>query len=112
MECGQSGLILPSSDAYQSLFGRIDKLVMVKVPSMDSVVDSRWKQECELIDRLKCSGLDTSSCFQSRSQVEDFVALYERHTRRMWAEMPSRADVLIERDDSFRQTIVRIPTCI
>ena len=102
-----------ASDAYQSLFGRIDKLVMIKVPSsMDTVIDSRWKQECNLIDRLKQTGLDTSKCFQSRDDVAEFVALYERHTKRMWEEMPTRADVLIERDAAFAQTISRMPNYV
>ena len=97
-----------ASKGYQDLFGRIHRLVMIKTPSIESVIDSRWNAEQELMQKMAAEGASSNNkCLKSRQEVAHFVALYERHTKRIWKEMPGRADVLIARD-GFNQTVEKI----
>jgi D-glycerate 3-kinase len=76
---------------YAELFGRIDLLVMLKVADFDTVRDNRRLQEQKL-----------RACHPAGAGVMDdagldrFLAHYQRLTGWMLAEMPSRADILIE----------------
>lgn len=107
---------------YQRLFGAIDLLVQLRPPSFETVLRWRRQQEQELRRRIgklpRCS-LESataspelkkvspgfgkvSSSFphlwrrtMSDAEVAVFVQHYERLTRHIDAEMPSRADVLV-----------------
>ena len=80
---------------YEPLWERIDLLVSIEVPSWQTVIESRLKQE---------GGLDSASGRQrmDRAAVTRFVQHYERYTRAMWAAMPRRADILLRRDRDYR----------
>lgn len=81
--------------AYQPLFSRTDLLIQLRAPSFDTVAGWRWEQEAKLRDER---GDDPASRIMTRDEVERFIQHYERITRWMFAEMPSRADVVVDLD--------------
>ncbi len=69
---------------YQALFERLDMLVLLAAPGFEVVRAWRTEQEHKLRARTQ-GGMDDAA-------VARFVAHYERLTRWILAEMPSRAD--------------------
>jgi D-glycerate 3-kinase len=92
---------------YQDLFSRIDLLVMLKAPSFEVVLNWRIEQEHKLKARLAASGGDLARTM-SDAEIGRFIAHYERVTRCILAEMPARADVLAELDETRQVQTVRI----
>lgn len=86
---------------YQDLFARIDLLVLLKAPSFEVVLAWRREQEAKLRARLTREGGDLKRAMTD-DQVADFIAHYERLTRHILAEMPGRADVVVELDETRR----------
>lgn len=84
--------------SYQSLFARIDVLVLLAAPSFEIVFDWRLQQEEELRKRVGpgAPGL------MDAAGVAHFIQHYERLTRHILAEMPARADVLVRLDEERR----------
>ncbi len=81
---------------YQDLFGLLGPLIMLKAPSFDVVAGWRLEQERSLRSRLNNAngpGLLTDP------EVRHFTMYFERITRHMLAEMPTRADALVALDD-------------
>jgi len=78
---------------YQNLFGRIEFLVFLKAPSFEVVAGWRKEQEAKLRDRV-----GSASNIMTDAQIDRFVQYYERLTRFMLTEMPSRADALVTLD--------------
>ncbi|MEX2962642.1 phosphoribulokinase [Microbulbifer sp. TYP-18] len=80
---------------YRDLFARLDRLVMLKVPDMDSVLDWRSLQE----QKLRARG----GKGMRADEIGRFIQYYERITFNMLAEMPQRADCVLElgRDHSI-----------
>ncbi|QZH76482.1 MAG: kinase [Erythrobacter sp.] len=76
---------------YARLFRLLDMLVMLKVDSFDAVLANRRLQEQKLAD-LNPVGTG----LLDEEELVRFISHYERLTRHMLAEMPARADVLIE----------------
>ncbi|MCW8964975.1 MAG: hypothetical protein OQL16_14350 [Gammaproteobacteria bacterium] len=76
---------------YQQLFGRLDKLIMLKVPSMEQVYEWRGLQESKLRD---VSANDAAGVMKPAG-LRRFIMHFERLTRYQLAEMPQRADVLM-----------------
>lgn len=74
---------------YQSLFGEIDLLMMLRPESFDQVL--AWREEQEA--RLRSSG--GGSEIMTPSAVRRFVMHFERLTRFMWDEMPGRAHAVV-----------------
>jgi len=79
---------------YARFFQRLDCLIMLRAPSMEAVLDWRRLQERKLADRLARTG--GSGAAMSDSEVARFVMYYERITRACLAEMPHRADAVID----------------
>ncbi len=84
---------------YQELFNMIEVLIMLKVPSMDAVFEWRSLQEKKLAERVKYI-YDTQQPTQhlrimDERQIQRFIQHYERLTRHMLAEMPTRADITL-----------------
>ena len=79
---------------YQELFSLIDKLIMMKVPSMENVFEWRSLQE----QKLRAARQDETSAtrIMSEQALQRFIMHYERITRRSLQEMPERADVVLE----------------
>lgn len=80
---------------YQRLFARVDHLVMLAAPSFEIVRDWRQQQEDELRAR---AGPDAPGVMDPR-EIARFIQHYERLTRHMLTEMPTRADLVIELDE-------------
>jgi D-glycerate 3-kinase len=87
---------------YRQFFDEIDFLVMLKAPSMECVLEWRRLQEQKLAKKIRNapkSGEPHGNAQDLRIMTDDevgrFVMHYERVTRACLAEMPGRADVLI-----------------
>jgi D-glycerate 3-kinase len=87
---------------YRQFFDEIDFLVMLKAPSMECVLEWRRLQEQKLAKKIRNapkSGELLNNAQDLRIMTDDevgrFVMHYERVTRACLAEMPGRADVLI-----------------
>ena len=74
---------------YQALFARIDLLVLLAAPGWDVVAKWREQQEAE----LRATGAARA---MSRAEVQRFIQHYERLTRWILAEMPVRADLVVQ----------------
>lgn len=85
---------------YQELFSRLDALLMIKVPSMETVRTSRWLQEEKLWQAHESTDLSLVG-LMTQEEVFDYVALFARHTEYMLEALPARADRLILRDHDF-----------
>lgn len=84
---------------YQALFSLIDKLIMLKIPSFDNVLEWRELQE----NKLKDNSTDiTASHTMSPQELKQFIMHFERITRHSLNEMPNRADVVIEIDNEHQ----------
>lgn len=89
------------ASAYRRLFDRIATLVLLKPPGFEVVLDWRREQERKLRERLAREGAGPGRAM-SDAEVARFIAHYERLTRHVLAEMPTRADVVIALDAERR----------
>lgn len=80
------------TDTYARIFARLDCLVYLRVPDLASVKRWRLEQEQDRAPQQRKDG----------EWVSRFVQYYQRITEWMFADMPSRADVLIELDRNHR----------
>jgi len=80
---------------YQTLFNRLDHLILLKAQSFDQVYTWRAEQEAKLAARL-ASSPDPARRAMSAEELRRFIMHYERITRHILAETPSRADVVVE----------------
>jgi D-glycerate 3-kinase len=94
---------------YQVLFGRIDTLLMIKAPGFEQVFAWRRLQERKLADKARSvPGPDAPSRIMDDGELARFIMHYERLTRHILAEMPSRADIVLDIDDGQRMVALRI----
>ncbi len=84
---------------YAELFGMVDLLLMLKVPSMDSVYEWRMLQEKKLADRARFLARTQPGAeplrIMSEDQIRRFIMHYERLTRDMLETVPARADATL-----------------
>ena len=92
---------------YQNLFNKIDLLLMIKVPDMNDIFESRWLQEQTLEKTL--SGNMSDSKIMNKDEVWNFVMHYERLTRYVLEEIPKFADIVLNRDKNFEFSFVKKP---
>lgn len=93
--------------AYQTLFSQLDLLAMLKAPSFHQVYEWRALQERGLAEAM--SEVErAASRLMSPGELVRFISHYERLTRWMLTEMPSRADIVLNLDSSHRVTCVTI----
>lgn len=94
---------------YQQLFARIDVLILLRVDGMHRVFQWRRLQEHKLA-RAAPANADSSadSRVMTDEQVDRFIMHYERLTRHILAEMPARADIVFDLDDSHGAARVHI----
>ena len=81
---------------YKKIFGLIDKLIFLKVPSFKYVFKWRILQEKKL--RIASNGSRT----MNDKQIENFVMYYERITKHMLKTLPKKADTVISIDKKHR----------
>jgi D-glycerate 3-kinase len=84
---------------YHELFARIDLQVLLRAPSFDVVYAWRLEQEHKLRARVMAEGGELSLVMDDAG-VARFIQHYERITRNILAEMPARADIVVELDAS------------
>ena len=85
---------------YQTLFKRIDYLVLLAAPNFEIVYAWRLEQERKLRERLAAEA--NPSRVMNEEQIACFVQHYERLTRHIIEEMRSRADVVLSLDTERR----------
>jgi D-glycerate 3-kinase len=86
-------------DEYAALFGELDRLVLLKAPGMDRVLEWRGAQERKLAEARRG---DPGFRPMDAAALRRFVMHYERLTRHNLAEMPGRADVVLHLDEGQR----------
>ncbi len=91
---------------YQKLFALIDRLIMLKVPSMEQVLQWRLLQEYKLARSL--TGKQGPSRLMSEAQLRHFIMHFERLTRASLKEMPQHADVVLSLDEQHRISEVQV----
>ncbi len=89
---------------YQPLFDTIDKLIMLRAPSFETVFNWRLEQEEKMEARLAENNEADRSGVMSKAQIAEFIAHYQRITEFSLEEMPARADYLFQLDNQ-RQII-------
>lgn len=98
--------------AYKELFAMVDVLIMLKVPSMESVYEWRSQQEKKLAERVKYI-YDTQQPTQhlrimDDNEIQRFIQHYERLTRTMLEELPGRADICLELNENHKISKIRV----
>jgi D-glycerate 3-kinase len=74
---------------YQALFGQIGFQALLRAPSFDAVLGWRREQEHKLREREPGAG-------QTDAEIAVFIQHYERLTRWIDAEMPARAEAVVQ----------------
>ncbi len=97
---------------YQELFSRLDVLLMLRVPSMQSVYEWRALQEKKLVERVRYI-YDTQQPtdhlrIMNEAEIERFIAHYERLTRAMLEDLPERVDVTLYLNENHKVREIRI----
>ncbi|MEN9683157.1 MAG: hypothetical protein RLZZ427_908 [Pseudomonadota bacterium] len=87
--------------AYQHLFARLDRLVLLAAPDWAVVAQWREQQEAELRSRSGDGGANGAGVM-TPAQVTRFIQHYERLTRHILTEMPGRADLTVQLDRQRR----------
>lgn len=93
---------------YRDLFARIDVLILLRVDSMQRVFAWRRLQEHKLADSVAREATSLGTRIMTDEQVDRFVMHYERLTRHILAEMPARADIVFDLDESHSAARVHI----
>ena len=81
---------------WRLLDHRFDFKVYLKLPNFEAIVDARWRQEEDLY------ATTGRRQFQTRSEVADFVSLYEPWTLRMAESAPLWADRVFAVQSGFQ----------
>jgi len=89
---------------YQTLFAKLDGLIMLKVPNMACIYEWRGLQEKKLAS-LHAGKSDVS--IMTATQLNRFIMHYERLTRHMLDEMPDRADLTLFIDKNHNFTHIQ-----
>ncbi len=89
--------------SYHRFFGSFDSLIMLRAPSMESVLQWRTLQEHKLAERTGIAPKQGDGAggaprlrIMTDEEVARFIMHYERVTRACLEEMPARADVVID----------------
>lgn len=77
---------------YQEIFSHLDGLISLKVPSFDMVLPWRELQE----EKLRSSIHAQENQCMSQQQLQRFIMLFERITRRMLEETPKKPTFTLE----------------
>ena len=98
---------------YQTLFRRINELVMLQAPSFDKVFEWRSKQEQKLKLKLKLKNKigNKAKGVMDSTELHRFIQHYERLTRHCLVTLPAQADVVFRLDDNHR-VIERLATTV
>jgi D-glycerate 3-kinase len=90
---------------YQKLFGMIDTLLLLRAQRFEDIYAWRLLQEQKLAARIKSAAAPSgASRLMGDEELRRFIMHFERLTRHILVEMPSRADIVAELD-SNRQLV-------
>lgn len=93
---------------YQEFFGKMGFLALIRAPDFEQVFTWRTLQEQKLAERQRALGRDPrDTSIMGAQELEVFIRHYERLTRHILNEMPTRADVTIQLDKDRRCIEVR-----
>jgi len=96
---------------YQTLFSRLDLLLMLCVPSMDAVYEWRSLQEKKLAERVQylhdAQPPDPLRIMDGH-EIKRFIQHYERLTRAMLEELPERADLTLFLNENHKIAEIRL----
>ncbi|ESQ78942.1 hypothetical protein AEYBE204_10995 [Asticcacaulis sp. YBE204] len=84
---------------YAALFAKLDRLILLAAPGFEVVQGWRTQQEHDLRRKLALEGRTGG---MSDTEVARFIQHYERLTRYILTEMPTRADLTIRLDAERR----------
>ncbi len=84
--------------AYQSLFGKLNMLLMLQAPGFEAVLQWRSLQE----EKLRKHAEDGASGLMDRSAIERFIQHFERLTRHCLETLPDSADRVFRLDSDHR----------
>jgi D-glycerate 3-kinase len=93
---------------YQTLFARLNHLILLRPPSFETVHAWRAEQEEKLAKRL-AETPGASGRAMSEGELRRFIQHYERLTRHMMAGGPKIADLVIEFDADRRPLTLSEP---
>lgn len=93
---------------YQQLFALIDVLILLRVDGMHRVFEWRRLQEHKLAAAAPADTDGTDTRIMTDEQMVRFIMHYERLTRHILAEMPDRADIVFDLDESHSAAGVHI----
>ncbi len=93
---------------YRELFARIDVLILLRVDTMQRVFEWRRLQEHKLAEAAAEDAKGAATRIMTDAQVDRFIMHYERLTRHILEEMPSRADIVFDLDESHSAADVHI----
>lgn len=89
---------------YADLFGRIDRLLMLRVPDFECVFDWRLLQEEKLRKAVSNTPGTSTAALMGPDDLRRFIMHYERLTRHILTEMPAWADMVFELDRGHQVT--------
>ncbi|MFC2950430.1 kinase [Marinicaulis aureus] len=76
---------------YKDLFSRLDRLIMLRIDSMESVLQNRLRQE----RKLRAARPDATKVMTEEA-IARFIQHYERLTRHCLDTLPETADIMID----------------
>ena len=85
-------------DDYAQVFSRLDRLIFLQAPDMESVLRWRSKQERKLIAGTSAQ----EPGVMNKAQLEEFVQYFERLSQVAMAELPKVANVTLMLDSSHQ----------
>lgn len=93
---------------YQTIFQRLNSLLVIQAPSFNCVYQWRLNQEQKMIEHLQRRGEDYSQAMTPK-QVERFISHYQRLTEHGLDVLPTIADatLYLNEDHSFAKTKLR-----
>lgn len=86
---------------YQALFAELDFLVFLQAPGFQCVYQWRLEQEEKLAKRTQHQA---QSAIMNETQIERFIAHYQRLTEHALTRLPSIANIIIPLDQHHRMT--------
>ena len=87
---------------YRSIFGLIDKIIFLKVPSFKHVY--RWR----LLQEKKLTVMSSGKKIMNKKQIKNFIMFYERLTKHMLKNLSKKAKIIIKIDDKHRLKSIRL----
>ncbi len=93
---------LEAGGGYQSLFHKVDDLIMLRAPSFNTVYTWRLEQEHKMIGQALKQGLQRPPQAMDDLQILSFIQYFQRITETLLQQLPKRANHLFALDNQRR----------